>query len=100
MSTQRPSLRDHAVRSQVTPQGREAIYTPTPRQPSTVNPPSSTVDRMPSETTWEEAHRRVTFYCPLDLLRALESEMTRSRRSKTAVIVDAIREHLRAASPR
>jgi len=95
VSTQRPSLRDHAVRGQVAPQGREAIYTPAPPQTATVDHQPSTVDRSPSTATWEEAHRRVTFYCPLDLLRALESEMDRSRRSKTAVIVDAIREHLK-----
>jgi hypothetical protein len=46
--------------------------------------------------------RRVTVYCPKDLLAAIEAEVERSkredprskRRSKTSVIVDAIREHL------
>ena len=53
------------------------------------------VDRPPSTGTWEQAHRRVTFYCPVAVLAALEREMGRSRRSKTAVIVDALREHLK-----
>ena len=87
MPTRRPSLRDHAVRQRPPARGREAIYTTAPRQPSTV-------DRQPSAAGWDESHRRVTFYCPLDLLQALEREMGRSRRSKTAVIVDAVREHL------
>ena len=36
----------------------------------------------------------VTFYCPLELLEAVEAEMARSGRSKTGVIVDALQAHL------
>jgi hypothetical protein len=36
----------------------------------------------------------VTFYCPLELLEAVEAEMARSGRSKSGVIVDALRAHL------
>ncbi len=74
--------------------GREAIYTAAAGEPATVDRPPQPVDRQRSGAGWDESHRRVTFYCPLDLLQALEGEMGRSRRSKTAVIVDAIREHL------
>ncbi len=94
MPTRRPSLRDHAVRQRPPARGREAIYTDAARQPSTVDRPPQPVDRQRSAAGWDESHRRVTFYCPLELLQALEREMGRSRRSKTAVIVDAIREHL------
>jgi Ribbon-helix-helix protein, copG family len=38
--------------------------------------------------------QRVTFYCPLELLEAVEAEMERSGRSKSGVIVDALRAHL------
>lgn len=50
--------------------------------------------RRRSGQRWEEAHQRVTFYCPRDLLRTLELEAVRSDRSKSQVIVDAIRQHL------
>ena len=43
---------------------------------------------------WEDPHRRVTFYCPTDLLDSIEDEMTSSDRSKTQVIVDALRAQL------
>jgi hypothetical protein len=43
---------------------------------------------------WEAAHQRVTFYCPVDLLDQVEAEVARSGRSKSRVIVDALRAHL------
>ncbi len=48
----------------------------------------------PPAMPWEASHRRVTFYCPEDLLHAIEAEMVRSGRSKSRVIVDALQEHL------
>lgn len=57
----------------------------------------SSKDRIPSHArneseaqTWDHSHRRVTLYCPLDLLDAIEAEMKRSGRSKSRVIVDAL----------
>ena len=49
---------------------------------------------MDAGRSWEEAHHRVTFYCPRELLAELEAEMERSGRSKSRVIVDALVEHL------
>ncbi len=40
---------------------------------------------------WDESYRRVTFHCPVALLQAVEAEMERSGRSKSRVIVDALR---------
>ena len=56
-----------------------------------------TVKPASSEGTaeWDASHVRVTFYCPVSLLAQLESEITRSGRSKTRVIVDAIQNHLK-----
>lgn len=85
----RPSLRDHSVRSMPPHQGREAIYRP--------GGPSQT---EPESATWDKAHRRVTFYCPVEMVAALQAEMLRSGRSKTAVIVDALRAHLKASARR
>jgi hypothetical protein len=61
------------------------------------------VDRQPStpktltngpRAPWEAQHKRVTFYCPTELLARIEKEIVRSGRSKTAVIVDAVRAEL------
>jgi hypothetical protein len=64
--------------------------------PSTVEGPPPTLDPRagpvggPESSAWEARHKRVTFYCPTDLLQGVEVEMRRSGRSKTAVIVDAL----------
>lgn len=44
--------------------------------------------------SWEATHKRVTFHCPLDVLEALEAAVASGDRSKSRVIVDALREHL------
>ncbi len=93
----RPSLRDRLAQ-QSEPQGREAVY-------GAGTPQTEDVDRIPSRDrepaagqTWDESHRRVTFYCPQDVLEAIEAEMARSGRSKSRVIVDALSEHLEGVS--
>lgn len=48
----------------------------------------------PEAGTWEDLNRRVTFYCPLDLLEEIECEMEATGRSKTQVIIDALRRDL------
>jgi hypothetical protein len=70
--------------------------------PSTVEGPPPTGDPRagpvgePESSAWEARHKRVTFYCPTDLLQRVEVEMRRSGRSKTAVIVDALSADLAA----
>lgn len=44
--------------------------------------------------TWEENNRRVIFYCPKDVEAQIEAAMAASDRSKTQVIVDALRAQL------
>lgn len=51
-------------------------------------------ESTPAAATWEETHQRLTFHCPVALRRAIEEEVARSGRSKSRVIVDAVREHL------
>lgn len=87
--TSRRSLRDHDIRKPPGSAGREAIYA----SPDT-SEASSTEDRPQPIGTWENNHRRVTFYCSLELVQKLEAEITRSGRSKSRVIVDAIQAHL------
>ncbi len=74
-------------REETAVRGREAVYEP---------PASSVVGRAPANgaSGWEGRHKRVTFHCPLELLEAIEAEMTRSGRSKNSVIVEAIRADL------
>jgi Ribbon-helix-helix protein, copG family len=88
----RPSLRDR-LDQEPEGRGREAVFGPR----SAVDEQRHTVDRGPSTVDldrWEDTHQRVTFYCPRDLLAAVEAEMRRSGRSKSRVIVEAIAEHL------
>lgn len=68
--------------------GREALY-------EVAVPEQYPVDGQRSASGWEQSHRRVTFYCPVAVLELIEREMSRSARSKTRVITDALREHLR-----
>ncbi len=44
--------------------------------------------------SWTEFNPRIIFYCPRDVLAAIEDEMTRSGRTKTQVIVEAVRSYL------
>lgn len=48
----------------------------------------------PDAGAWEDLNRRVTFYCPVDLLEAIEAAMQDTGRSKTQVIIDALRRDL------
>lgn len=88
--TSRRSLRDHDIRKQPGVSGREAIYA----SPDTNEASSATEDRPQPIGTWENNHRRVTFYCSLELVQKLEAEISRSGRSKSRIIVDAIEAHL------
>lgn len=73
------------------PQGREALYG------DRADAQLATVDGQPYTVTseadarWEDTHQRVTFYCPRSMLKAVEGEMARSSRSKSQVIVDALK---------
>jgi len=58
--------------------------------------PASSEGTAEGTAEWDASHVRVTFYCPVSLLGQVESEITRSGRSKTRVIVDAIQSHLKA----
>ncbi len=89
------------------PKGREALYqasTPASevahsevdRQPLTVDGQPS----VPAEERWEDSHTRVTFYCPVSLVKTVESEVANSGRSKSQVIVDALQGHLRGRRTR
>jgi Ribbon-helix-helix protein, copG family len=96
----RSSVRDRLDQDQA--RGQEAIYgepeTPAPEPVDHRSTAAAVPRRSPGEAaaaaSWEASHQRVTFYCPLELLEAIEADMRRSGRSKTAVIVDALREHL------
>ncbi|MHB8394400.1 MAG: ribbon-helix-helix domain-containing protein [Candidatus Dormibacteria bacterium] len=48
----------------------------------------------PASAVWEAAHRRLTFYCSHEMLAAIQAERSRSGRSKTQIINDALRREL------
>ncbi len=50
--------------------------------------------RETAEGGWEDNNHRVIFYCPNDLKAAIEASMASTSRSKTRVIVDALRVQL------
>lgn len=50
--------------------------------------------KPPTGAAWEDVNQRTTFYCPVDLLGAIEAAMAATSRSKTQVIVDALRAQL------
>jgi hypothetical protein len=95
----RTSLRDRLQASDTgTPKGREALYqSPIAPEPQTERT-RLTVDgkrSTPSDEKWEDAHSRVTFYCPVTLVATIEAEVANSGRSKSQVIVGALQAHLR-----
>ena len=59
--------------------------------------------RAPANGDWEEANQRVTFYCPKDLLQALEQRVLDERRgsgwSKSRIIVEGLRMVLGEGTP-
>ncbi|MDA8063576.1 MAG: ribbon-helix-helix protein, CopG family [Actinomycetota bacterium] len=70
------------------PAGADAFSAPpTPTAP----PPLPSPGRSDPDRRWEDTHSRVTFYCPAALLAAVEAEVAMTDRSKTQVIVDALR---------
>jgi len=40
---------------------------------------------------WDANHKRVTFYCPVDLLSELDATVKRTGRSKSQLLVDGLR---------
>lgn len=94
----RTSLRDRLEGGLLQkPQGREALYQTSdsaPVEAVDVDRKPLTVHGGPSSfkgERWDDAHTRVTFYCPAPLLRAIEDEVKNSDWSKSQIIVDALR---------
>ena len=103
----RTSLHDRLQAGKApTPKGREALYQASP-PPAGAEPEAErkrlTVDgkrSTPTDERWEDSHTRVTFYCPVSLVKAIEAEVADSGRSKSQVIVEALRAHLRGRRAR
>lgn len=83
---------------------KSTVYGP----PSTADGPRSTADGAPltpntrtrrpaaaREQRWEAENKRLTFHCPKFLEDLIEEAMRASGRSKSRVIVDALKQHLR-----
>ncbi len=48
---------------------------------------------------WEASNKPVTFYCPLDIYPVLMAEAANGERSKSQIIVDALRAELAVPEP-
>lgn len=71
------------------PQGRDVF------SDATVGPaPASRARRRSKGPAWEETNKLRSFYCPQDLWDAIAEEVAKGERSKTQVIVDALRAEL------
>jgi len=76
--------------------GRDAVYGDTPPA-GAANGGGARRPGRPKKTdgpTWEESHERATFHLPVELHQAVKEEALRSGRTKSAVVADALREHL------
>lgn len=82
-ANRRPSTVDRPRSTKSTPKTRPAKSAKKPAAPA------------PAAGSWNATHERVTFHCPRAVIDAVEAEVTRGGRSKSRVIVDALREHLK-----
>lgn len=89
-------------------QGRDAFSAPDPTPepepvatPDTARPATARRTRRPRSKgpVWETENTRQAFYCPNDVVPIIHDEMEASGRSKSQIIVDAIREHLDIPPP-
>jgi ribbon-helix-helix CopG family protein len=64
---------------------------PAPRGADGFRPAVTTAEKT---TRWEDAHTRVTFHCPVDVLEGVEDLMSRTGQSKSGLIVEALRAYL------
>lgn len=82
-ANRRPSTVDRPRSARSAPKARPATK------------PAKKPPAAPAAGSWDATHERVTFHCPRAVIDAVEAEVTRGRRSKSRVIVDALREHLK-----
>lgn len=88
MPPERPDMRKALGREAIYGEGAPRKAAPTGRKRGAAPKPDA------SKPTWEETNQRVTFHCPTEVLAAVEAAMAATGRSKSRVIVDAIRENL------
>jgi len=96
MSSRRVSFGDKLRQTEIPlPPGRGAgAFLPDdtaagPPLPIAGNPESATQDVNTEK--WDTNHKRVTFYCPLELLHELEEAVRTTGRSKTQFLVEGLR---------
>lgn len=77
--------------------GRESVYGDTPASTDPAAPPRRRAGRPPREdgATWEETHSRATYHLPRTLQEAVTAEAASSGRTKSRVVADALRQHLK-----
>lgn len=78
--------------------GRESVYGDVPAglDPA-ITPSRRRPGRPPREdgATWEETHSRATYHLPKIIQEAVTAEAASSGRTKSRVVADALRQHLK-----
>lgn len=112
MTNRRVSLSDRLRQDQPEPassagRGAEAFLPPDAAVPAQSSINASAVVAIEAarqasssrtDDTWDSSHKRVTFYCPLDLVGELEQATRATGRSKSQLLVDGLRLALRDAA--
>lgn len=91
-----PSSRRSSISSALdTPKGRDAFSADADASGGVPAGPARTSRRRRSKgPAWEENNKLRSFYCPQELWDAVADEVAKGERSKTQVIVDALRTEL------
>lgn len=90
-----PSRRSSISSALDAPQGRDAFSDDGGGGAGGAAVPARTTRRRRSKgPAWEENNKLRSFYCPQDLWDAIGDEVAKGERSKTQVIVDALRTEL------
>jgi hypothetical protein len=64
---------------------------PKPPAPAADHPPDTVYrKRRREQPRWEDTHKRYSFHCPVDVIKALKREAKKSERSHSEVVVDAL----------
>ena len=92
MSSRRNSITDALDSSP----GQTAFSDPVPAPGPAEAPRRRTRGKGPE---WEANNTRQACYCPNEVWAAIGVEMAKGERSKTGIIVDAVREHLGLPDP-
>jgi len=77
--------------------GREAVFSDKGAKPAPSRPATDS-GRGATTATWEETHSRSTFHLSRELRDAIAEAAAKTGRSKSQIVTDALRQHLKLDS--